>query len=108
MLEYDDFHREWTQRIYEVKDSKNILWKQVYLAAIPSKFVEYLKIKEAFKQPYDMYTWGEIYCIFTTALIELCTNIKVNKSINKMSRLPDSKYICEKYGLILYLAEELV
>lgn len=35
MLEYDDFHREWTQRIYEVKDSNNLLWKQVYLAAIP-------------------------------------------------------------------------
>jgi hypothetical protein len=27
MSNYDDFHRGWTQRIYEVKDSKNLLWK---------------------------------------------------------------------------------
>lgn len=50
MLHYDDFHREWTQRIYEVKDSKNTLCKQVYLAYLPSKFVEYLKAQDIFKQ----------------------------------------------------------
>jgi hypothetical protein len=27
MSNYDDFHREWTQRIYEGKDIKNMLWK---------------------------------------------------------------------------------
>jgi hypothetical protein len=43
MSEYEQFHKEWTQRIFEVKESKNLLWKQVYLAALPSKFVEYLK-----------------------------------------------------------------
>lgn len=46
MSNYDDFHREWTQRIYEVKDSKTLLWKQVYLAALPNKFVEYLKVQK--------------------------------------------------------------
>ena len=40
MDNYDDFHREWMQRIYEVEDSKNMLWKQVYLAALPSKYVD--------------------------------------------------------------------
>jgi hypothetical protein len=39
MSNYDDFHMEWTQRIYEVKDKKNLLWKQVYLASLPNKFV---------------------------------------------------------------------
>ena len=29
MSQYEDFHRDWIQRIYEVKGSKNILWKQV-------------------------------------------------------------------------------
>ena len=27
MTHYDDFHREWMQHIYEVADSKNLLWK---------------------------------------------------------------------------------
>jgi hypothetical protein len=49
MSQYDDFHREWAQRIYEVKYSKNILWKQVYLSAIPNRFVEYLKALDVFK-----------------------------------------------------------
>jgi hypothetical protein len=48
MSEYEQFHKEWTQRIFEVKDSKNLLWKQVYMAALPSKFVEYLKMEETF------------------------------------------------------------
>jgi hypothetical protein len=57
MSQYDDFHREWTQIIYEIKDSKNIMWKQAPLVAIPSKFVEYLKAQDAFKQPYELHTW---------------------------------------------------
>jgi len=56
MSQYDDFHREWTQRIYEVKYSKNILWKHVYLAAIPNKYVEYLKAQDVFKKPYELHT----------------------------------------------------
>jgi hypothetical protein len=67
MSHYEDFHQEWTQRIYEVKDIKNFLWTHVYLAALPSKFVEYLKAQEAFKLPYEIYTWGEIYTIVTNA-----------------------------------------
>ena len=39
MSQYEDFHRDWTQRIYEVKDSQNSLWKQVYLATVPSKLL---------------------------------------------------------------------
>lgn len=27
MCQYDDFHREWIERIYEVKDRNNLLWK---------------------------------------------------------------------------------
>jgi hypothetical protein len=27
MSEYEQFHKEWVQRIFEVKDSKNLLWK---------------------------------------------------------------------------------
>ena len=40
MSQYEYFHRDWVQRIYEVEDTKNLLWKQVYLAALPSKFVD--------------------------------------------------------------------
>jgi hypothetical protein len=69
MYEYEEFHKEWTQRIYEVKDSQNLFWKQVYLASIPIKFVEYLKMQEIFKLPYEMYTWGEIYSLITKDLI---------------------------------------
>jgi len=101
MSQYDEFHREWTQRIYEVKDSKNILWKQVYLDDIPNKFVEYLKAQDIFKHPYELHTWGEIYYIITNAFVSLCTNMKVKKSIQNISRLPESKSICEKYGLCL-------
>jgi hypothetical protein len=101
MSEYEEFHKEWMKRIFEVKDSQNLLWKQVYLAAIPSKFVECLKMKEVFKLPYEMYTWGEIYYLITKAQIGLCVNMKVHKSIQKLSHLPDSKSICEKYGLYL-------
>lgn len=53
MLEYEQFHKEWTQRIFEVKDSKNLLWKQVYMTALPSRFVEYLKIEDTFSLPYE-------------------------------------------------------
>ncbi len=53
MAYYDQFHNEWMQRIYEVEDSKNLLWKQVYLAALPSKYVEYFKTQEVFKRPYE-------------------------------------------------------
>ena len=81
MSEYEQFHKEWTQRIFEVKESKNLLWKQVYLASLPSKFVEYLKMEEVFKLPYELYTWGEIYSLVTKALIGLCTSMKVQDSV---------------------------
>jgi hypothetical protein len=71
------------------------------LAAIPSKFVEYLKMQEVFKLPYEMYTWGEIYSLITKALIGLCVNMKVQNSVSKLSYLPDQKSICEKYGLYI-------
>ena len=48
------------------------------MVAIPSKFVEYLKMQEVFKLPYEMYTWGEIYSLITEALIGLCTSMKVH------------------------------
>jgi hypothetical protein len=101
MSEYEQFHKEWTQRIFEVKDSKNLLWKQVYLAALPSKFVEYLKMEDNFKLPYETYTWGEIYSIITKTLIGLCTSMKIQNSVSKSSYLPDQKSICEQYGLYL-------
>jgi hypothetical protein len=99
MSEYEQFHKEWTQRIFEVKDNKNLLWKQVYMAALPSKFVEYLKIEETFPLPYETYTWGEIYSIITRSLIGLCTSMKIQKSVSKISYLPDQKSVCEQYGL---------
>jgi hypothetical protein len=101
MSQYDDFHRDWMQRIYEVKDSKNLLWKQVYLAALPSKFVDYIRMQEVFQLPFESYTWGEIYSLITKTLVSLCTSSKVNKSLEKLSRLPDRKSICSKYGLTL-------
>jgi hypothetical protein len=58
-------------------------------------------MQEVFKLPYEMYTWGEIYSLITKALIGLCINMKVHKSIQKLSHLLDSKSICEKYGLYL-------
>jgi hypothetical protein len=99
MSEYEQFHKEWIQRIYEVKDSKNLLWKQVYMAALPSRFVEYLKIEDTFPLPYETYTWGEIYSIITKALLGLCTSIKMQKSVSKTSYLPDQKSVCEQYGI---------
>jgi hypothetical protein len=95
MSEYEQFHKEWTQRIFEVKDSKNILWKQIYLASLPSKFIEYLKMEDNFKLPYETYTWGEIYSIITNTLIGLCTSMKIQHSVSKSSYLPDHKSICE-------------
>jgi hypothetical protein len=99
MSEYEQFHKEWTQRIFEVKDSKNLLWKQVYMAALPSRFVDYLKIENTFSLPYETYTWGEIYSIVTKALLGLCTSIKMQKSVSKASYLPDQKSVCEQYGI---------
>ena len=97
MSQYDDFHRDWMQRIYEVKDSKNLLWKQVYLAALPSRFVDYLKMQDIFQLPYESHTWGEIYSLITKTLVSLCTSSRVNKSLEKLSKLPDRKSICSKY-----------
>ena len=87
MANYDDFHREWMQCIYEVADSKNLLWKQVYLATLPSKYVDYFKAQGIFQIPYETYTWGEIYSIITSTLVGLCTSTKVNKSIQKIIKL---------------------
>jgi len=56
MSQFGDFHRDWVQRIYEVKDSKNLLWKQVYLATLPSRFVDYIKLQEVFQSPFESYT----------------------------------------------------
>lgn len=99
MSQYEDFHRDWNQGIYEVKDSQNTLWKQVYLASLPSKFVEYIERQEVFQTYFETYTWGEIYCNVTKSFVGLCTSMKVNKSLQKLSRLPDSKSICSKYRL---------
>jgi len=73
----------------------------VYLVALPRKFVEYWKMQEVFKMPYEVYTWGEIYSLITKALIGLCVNMKVHKSVDKLSHLPDNKTNYEKYGLYL-------
>ena len=81
MSQYEYFHRDWMQRIYEVKDSKNLLWKQVYLAALPSRFVDYIRLQEVFQLPFESYTWGEIYAHITKTLVSLCTSSKVNKSL---------------------------
>ena len=69
MSHYEDFHRDWIQRIYEVKYSKNLLWKQIYLATLPSKFVDYLRQQDAFQLPFESFTWGEIYSIITKVLV---------------------------------------
>jgi len=48
-----------------------------------------LKIaQDVFKQSFELYTWGNIYFIVTNGLIELCTNMKVNTSIQNMSKIP--------------------
>jgi hypothetical protein len=99
MSEYEQFHKEWTQRIFEVKDSKNLLWKQVYMATLSSRFVDYMKIENSFSLPYETYTWGEIYSIVTKNLLGLCTSIKMQKSVSKASYLPDQKSVCEQYGI---------
>jgi hypothetical protein len=56
-------------------------------------------VKKPFVHPYELYTWGEIYTIITSALIGLCVNMKVTKTIQKLSKIPDSRY--EKYGMTL-------
>lgn len=58
MSQFEEFYKDWIQRIYEVKDSKNLLWKQVYLAALPSRFVDYIRLQEVFQLPFESYTWG--------------------------------------------------
>ena len=75
--------------------------EQVYLAALPSKFVDYIRMQEVFQLPFEAYTWREIYDLITKTLVSLCTSSKVNKSLEKLSRLPDKKSICSKYGLTL-------
>jgi hypothetical protein len=99
MSEYEQFHKEWVQRIFEVKDSKNLLWKQVYMAALPSRFVDYLKLENTFSYPMKLIHWGEIYSIITKALLGLCTSIKIQKAVSKSSYLPDQKSVCEQYGI---------
>ena len=79
MSQYEDFHRDWMQRIFLVKDPKNLLWKQVYLAALPSKLVDFIKLQEFFQLPFETYTRGEIYSVITKALVSLCTRSKMNK-----------------------------
>jgi hypothetical protein len=69
------------------------------MVALPSKFVEYLKMEDTFTLPYETYTWGEIYSIITKSLIGLCTSMKIQKSVSKTSYLPDQKSVCEQYGL---------
>jgi len=49
MSHYVEFQKKCTQIIYEVKDSKNLIWNHVYMFVIPSKFVEYLKTSDVFK-----------------------------------------------------------
>ena len=73
----------------------------MYLAALPYKFVDFLEQHDTFQFPFDSYTWGEIYIIITKTMVGLCTNMKMNNSLQKMSRLPDQKSICHKYGLSL-------
>ena len=71
LSQYEYFHRDWKQRIFLVKDSQNLLWKQVYLAALPSKFVDLLKQHAAFQFPFESYTWGEIYTKTSEKLVKL-------------------------------------
>lgn len=99
MSQYEDFHRDWMQKIYEVKDSKNLLWKWVYLVALPSRFVDYIRLQEVFQFPFESYTWREIYAHITKTLLSLCTSSKVNRSLEKLSKLTDKKSIYIKYGL---------
>lgn len=99
--QFEDFHRECMQRIYEVKDYKNILWKQVYLVALPSRFVDYIKLQEIFQLPFESYTWGEIYSLVTKTLVSLCTSSMVNRSLENICKLRDRKSICNKYGLTI-------
>ena len=97
--QYEDFHRDWIQRIFMVKDPKNLLWKQVYLVALPSKLVDILKLQEAFQLPLEAYLWCQMYSIITRVLITLCTSSKINKSIDKLNRLPGTQSFCSKYGI---------
>lgn len=84
MSHYEDFRRDCIERIYEVKDRKNLLWKQIYLAALPSKFVHYLRQQDAIQFPFESFTRGEIYSIITKVLVNLCTSMKVNKYLQMM------------------------
>ena len=72
--QYEDFHRDWIARIFLVKDPKNILWKQVYLAALPSKLVDILEMQDALPMPLEAYLWGDLYATITKVLISLCTS----------------------------------
>lgn len=99
--QYEDFHKDWMQRIFLVKDPKNLLWKQIYLAALPSKLVDILKLQDAFQLPLEVYLWGEIYATIIKVLITLCTISKMNKSIEKLNRLPGTKSFCHRYGITI-------
>lgn len=66
-----------------------------------NKYIQQHYPPNLFQTYFENYTWGEIYCNITKALIRLCTSMKVNMSLQKMSRLLDNKYICSKQGLII-------
>lgn len=58
-------------------------------------------MQEIFQLPFESYTRGEIYSHIKKTLICLCTSSKYNKSLEKLSRFPDKKSICSKYGLTI-------
>ena len=59
-------------------------------------FVDYIRLQEVFQLSFESYTWGEIYAHITKTLVSLCTSSKVNKYLEKLSKLLDKKSICSK------------
>jgi len=53
------------------------------------------------QSPFESYTRGKIYSLITKTLVSLCTSSKVDRFLEKLSRLPDNKSIYSKYGLTI-------
>ena len=43
LVDFEQLHTDWSHRIQFLKDGNNPLWKQKYLAALPSRFLEFMK-----------------------------------------------------------------
>ena len=70
LVDFKQFHTEWSHSIHFVKYGNNPLWKQNYLVALPSIFLEFMKTHMS--ADLTNYGYGDYYTLVTSAIIKLC------------------------------------